>query len=188
MSQPCGSPIPDDMLSDYWLGELSGADEQALEEHLLACDECSARLRSEAALAEGIARLGRQGNLLMIVSDAFIAEAASRGLRVRQYAPPAGGSVECTVTAADDYLVGRLAADLRNTQQLDVALCNAEGAEWMRLRDVPFHPQQKEVIFNQPIGMAKASGPDVLIVKLLSEEQGGERLIGQYRFNHTPSR
>ena len=42
-------------------------------------------------------------------SDEFLHRAAKQGARVREYAPPNGGQVECTVTAEDDILIGRLA-------------------------------------------------------------------------------
>ena len=51
----CSNPIEADVLMDYWLAVLTSADEEALEEHLLACDECGDRLREAIALAEGLA-------------------------------------------------------------------------------------------------------------------------------------
>ena len=39
----------------------------------------------------GIRNLARQGSLRMVVSDMFLKRAAEEGLRVREYAPPAGG-------------------------------------------------------------------------------------------------
>jgi anti-sigma factor RsiW len=91
-------PIDTAVLADYWLGSLSGPDEESVEEHLFECDQCGARLREVMALAEGVRRLAREGNLRMVVSDAFLQRAAEDGLRVREYAPPSGGSVQCTVT------------------------------------------------------------------------------------------
>ena len=44
----------------------------------------------------------------MVVSDSFVKRVAEEGLRIREYAPPAGGGVQCTVTAEDDFLIARL--------------------------------------------------------------------------------
>src|SRR5689334_5229868 len=99
---PCSNPIDSATLADYWVAALSDAQEEVVEEHLLSCDRCGDRLREVIALAEGVRELARQGSLRMVVSEDFLKRAAKEGLRIRQYAPPSGGSVECTVTAEDD--------------------------------------------------------------------------------------
>src|SRR5512146_556161 len=103
----CSNPIDAAVLADYWLAALPEADEQVVEEHLLDCDRCGARLREVIALAEGVRKLAREASLRMVVSDAFLKRAAEEGLRIREYAVPPGGAVECTVTAEDDILIGR---------------------------------------------------------------------------------
>ena len=42
----------------------------------------------------------------MVVSEAFLKRIAEQGLHVREYAPPNGGSIACTVTAEDDFSSG----------------------------------------------------------------------------------
>jgi len=87
----CLSPIDAAVLADYWLAALTKSEEETAEQHLFGCDECGARLRDVIALAEGVRKLAREGSLRMVVSDAFLKRAAAEGLRVREYAPPAGG-------------------------------------------------------------------------------------------------
>src|SRR5215475_4261065 len=135
----CSSPIDVTVLADYWLAALRDSDEEAVEEHLFECDKCGERLRELIALAEGVRELARSGSLRMIVSEAFLKSAAEDGLRIRQYAAAAGGSVECTVTAKDDILIGRLAANLSDVRRIDLCICNDAGLEQRRLRDIPFH-------------------------------------------------
>jgi hypothetical protein len=188
----CAAPIDPEVLADYWLAELPPDEESALEEHFFACGDCSSRLQSLLGLVEGIRTLARQGNLGMIVTREFLDRLAGEGLRVREYAPPAGGSVQCTVTAQDDLLIGRLAADLTGLERVDLALCDPSGAERLRMRDIPFRAGLGDIIMNYPIGPARRSGPDVLVVKLLavsspSENFPGERVLAEYTFNHTPS-
>jgi hypothetical protein len=184
----CQAPIDAAVLESYWLGELPAGDEAPLEEHLLGCDECSRRLQSVAKLAEGIRTLARGANLPLIVTRAFLDRMAQEGLRVREYAPPAGGSVQCTVTAQDDFLIGRLAADLAGVERLDLALCDPSGVERRRLRDIPFRPARTEVIFQYPIVEARQLAANTMVAKLLAIEASGERLVAQYAFHHTPSR
>src|ERR1041385_3222896 len=110
----CSNPIKIDVLTDYWLAALViSEDERAVEEHLMECDECGDRLREIIALAEAVRNLAREGSLRMVVSDTFVRRAAEGGLRIREYEPPPGGMVECTVTAEDDFLIGRLVASLK---------------------------------------------------------------------------
>jgi len=183
----CANPIDPATLADYWLAELSPTEESAVEEHIFSCEDCTRQLQSVIALAEGIRTLARQGNLGMVVTREFLDRLAREGLRAREYAPQAGGAVACTVTAQDDLLIGRLAADLTGIERVDVALCDPSGAERQRLQDIPFRAGLSEVMLNYPIGLARQSGPDVLVMKLLAVTSQGERLLGEYTFNHTPS-
>ncbi len=181
----CSKPIDAAVLSDYWFALLADSEEQAVEEHLLTCDECGQRLREVIAIAQGVRKLAREGSLLMIVTDAFVERAGEQGMRIRQYAPPAGGRVDCTVTAEDDLLIGRLAANLSAARQIDLCICNAEGQEKIRLRDIPVHQAADSVVFQQPIGYAKAAPSETMIARLVAVDQfNGEQLLGEYTFNH----
>ena len=181
----CANPLDPAVLADYWLAELPAAEESVVEEHFFACEDCSRSLQSLIALAEGIRTLARQGNVGMVVTREFLDRLAREGLRAREYAPRAGGAVECTVMPQDDLLIGRLAVDLTGIERLDLALCDPSGAERHRFRDIPFRAGLSEVLLNYPIGLARQSGPDVLVMKLLAVP--GERVLAEYTFNHTPS-
>jgi len=183
----CATPIDAAVLADYWLAELPPAEESLVEEHLFACEPCSRDLQSVMDLAQGIRTLARQGNLGMIVTQEFLNRLIRGGLRAREYSAQAGGTVECTVTPQDDLLIGRLAADLSGVQKLDLSLCDPSGAERLRFRDIPFRAAPGEVLLNYPIGLARQSGPDVLVMKLFAFTAHGERLLAEYTFNHTPS-
>jgi RNA polymerase sigma-70 factor (ECF subfamily) len=63
---------------------------EAVEEHLLDCDDCGQRLREMIALAEGVRNLA-QGSLRMIVSDVFLQRAAEAGNAVRILRSPEAG-------------------------------------------------------------------------------------------------
>ena len=182
----CPNPIDAAVLADYWLGAPAGREEEAVEEHLLGCDQCGARLREVIALAGGVRNLARGGSLRMVVSDTFLKRATEEGLRVREYAPPPGGSVQCTVTAEDNILVGRLAANLSAAKRVDLCICDDRGIEQIRLTDIPFNSATGSVALQQPITYAKAAPSETLIARLVAfDDSGRERLLGEYTFNHT---
>lgn len=184
----CSNPIDAAILADYWRAALPQPEEEAIEEHLLTCDQCGARLREVIALAEGVREIAREGSLSMVVSEMFLKRAAEEGLRVREYAPAPGGSVQCTVTQDDNFLIGRLTADLSRAKRVDLSFCDERGVEQLRLPDVPFHSGAENIIFQESITYAKAMPTSTMIVRLIAfDETGGERLLGEYTFNHTRS-
>jgi hypothetical protein len=184
----CSNPIDAAVLADYWLAALASSEEEAVEEHLLDCDRCGARLREVISLAEGVRNLAREGSLRMVVSDTFLQRAAEEGLRVREYAPPPGGAVECTVTAEDDILIGRLAANLTGANRIDLCICDERGVEQLRLADIPVHSGAGSVAYQESITLMKAAPTLKMIARLVTfDEAGGERLLCEYTFNHTRS-
>jgi hypothetical protein len=188
MTHPaCDAPIESAMLADYWLAELPPEQEAAIEEHLLACEICSKELQEIAAFAGGIGNLARQGNLRLVISRSFLDRMAAAGLKVREYAPPEHGKVHCTVTGRDDLLIARLTADLTGVERMDLVFHDPTGREIGRLRDIPFNAARGEVILNEPIEPMRAAPASVLMMKLVSVDAAGERLVGEYTFDHTPS-
>jgi hypothetical protein len=184
----CSDPIDVAVLTDYWLAALTGAEEEVAEEHLFTCDECGARLREVIALAEGVRQIAREGLLRMVVSDSFLKCAAEEGLRIREYSPPAGGSVQCTVTAEDDLLIGRLVANLSGAKRIDLCVCDERGVEQLRLPDIPVHSGASSVVYQESITYAKAMPSSTMIARLVTfDEAGHECLLGEYTFNHTRS-
>lgn len=182
----CANPLADAVLTDYWIAALTKSEEEAIEEHLFACDECVGRLREVIALANAVRSLAREGSLLMVVSEAFLERITEQGLRVREYTPPNGGSIACTVTAEDDFLIGRLTADLRGATRVDLAFCDERGTEKLRLADIPFNSESSGVAFQQSITYAKAAPSETMIARLIAFDQtGGESLLGEFTFNHT---
>jgi hypothetical protein len=182
----CSNPIEAAVLMDYWLGALPSATEETVEQHLMTCDGCGDRLREVIALAEGLRTLARSGSLQVVVTDQFVKHAAETGLRVREYAPPSGESVPCTVAADDDLLVARLAVDLTTASRVDLSWCDPRGNELQRLSDIPIRAEAGSVICQQSITWAKASPSATMIARLVAvDEKGKERLLGEYTFHHT---
>jgi hypothetical protein len=182
----CTQPIDAATLMDYWLGILPSTEEDPIEEHLMGCDRCGDQLREAIALADSLRTLARSGSLLVVLSDQFVTRAGEMGQRVREYAPPPGGSVQCTVSADDDLLVARLAADLGSAERVDLSWHTDQGVELLRMSDIPIRGDAGTVICQQSITMAKASPSNTLIARLVSVDSAGiERLLGEYAFHHT---
>jgi hypothetical protein len=171
---------------DYWLAALPSEREDAVEEHLLTCDACGDRLRESIALSESLRTLARSGSLQVVVSELFVKQAGEAGLRVREYAPPLGGGVQCTVAADDDLLVARLTLDVTTASRVDLSWCDPHGIEHQRMTDIPIRADASHVICQQSITWAKASPSTTMIARLIAvDDKGDERLLGEYAFHHT---
>jgi hypothetical protein len=189
MTHPsCASPIPLATLLEYWVGELDEAREAALEEHLLGCGHCSAALQSLVDIAGEVRAAVRTGAVHAALTDAFLKRLAAQGLRVREYRVPHNGSVYCTVAPDDDLLVSRLEAPLAGVERLDVERSGGDAQGLERLRDVPFDATAGEVILATRIERVRALPESTARIRLLAVGPSGERLVGEYTFNHTPWR
>jgi len=184
-AENCSTPIAGAALSDYWIAALSRSEEETVEAHLLACDSCSTRLREVIDLAEGLRALAQEGRLRLVVSDAFLRRLEQDGATVRQYAVPAGGSVNCTVSAEDNLVVGRLATDLLNAQRVDLSICDERGIERFRRPDIPVRAGSSDVIFHETTAFLKAAPTFTMVVRLVAVDAAGERPLGEYTFIHT---
>jgi hypothetical protein len=183
----CREPLDLATLVDYWFGDLAGPELDRIEEHLLACDVCGSVLRSLVATGDGVRRLAGQGAFGVIVTPSFLETASRQGLRVREYRVPAGGRVACTITAEDDLLVARLQADFRGVSSLDVVI-QLEDEPERRLFDLPVAPTSSEMIVAQAIPAVRAMPASTMRIRLVAREDEGDRIVGEYTFNHTPSR
>jgi hypothetical protein len=119
----------------------------------------------------------------MVVTPAFLAKATQKGLRTREYRVAPGGRIDCTVTAEDDLLVARLVGDFKGLSRLDV-VAEQEGLPVRRIEDVPISPDATELIVAQAMPYMRTVQHARLRIRLLSQEAGGERLLGEYTFDH----
>ena len=182
---PCLAPIPFAALVDYWFGELTQDEEARVEVHLLGCAGCSERLGHLAELGAGIRSTFRNGAVGAVISPNFVQEMKREGLRLREYRVVPGGSVNCTISAADDAVVSRLQASLEDVTRIDLMFMTEQGEG--RLPDVPFEPAAGEVLFCPPAARLKKLPAHTARIRLLAVNEAGERPIGDYTFIHTPS-
>jgi putative zinc finger protein len=182
----CPAALDLAVLADYWFGDLTVAEQERVEEHLLGCGECSDRLQVLVGTGEGVRRLARQGAFHMVVGPSFVEAASRQGLRVREYRVPPGGKVACTVTAEDDLVVTRLMGDFTGITKLDLVTQVEDGPE-ERIEDLPVASSAHELIVAQSMPALRALVSSTTRLRLLAREPGGDRLVGEYTFAHTAS-
>jgi hypothetical protein len=171
----------------YWLGELAEGEERRLDEHLLGCGACSARLGALVELGAAIRRVALGGELGFVASAALVGRLKGEGLRVREYTLEPGGSVDCTIAPEDDLVVSHLRAPLHGVSRLDVVIDDStRGAE--RVSDVAFDPAAGGVSIVPSAAYLRALGNARQHVTLLAVDDSGERAIAGYTFNHSPTR
>ena len=120
----------------------------------------------------------------MVLPPGVIEKLQREARRIREYRIAPGGGVHCTVGPDDDVVVARLAVDLAGVSRLDVAMRIDDGPEH-RAMDLPFDRAANEVVLSPPPDI-QALPAHVATVRLLSVEPAGERLLGEYRLDHSP--
>lgn len=180
----CNAPIGFSALVEYWLGELDEPAEARVDEHLIGCGECSERLAELAALAGGIRAAFRRGAVRAFLTDAFVRRLAEQGVRLREYRVPRNGSVNCTLAPEDELLVARLQAPLAGVSRVDAISYRAMDAPKV-FHDIPFDAASGEVVLAPEIARLRAMPAHRHRVRLVAVDASGERVIGDYTFDHT---
>jgi len=185
VSPACAKPIPDDSFLDWWTGELALGERRRLEEHLLACDGCAARLALAGAFADGVRTLVRQGRAPAVLTAGALERLRREGRRIREYRVAPGGGVHCTVAPEDDVLVARLDLPPGSAPRVDL-VSRVDDGEEERLSDLPLDLGASELILAAPIDVTRSQPAHVLVFRLVAVGPGGERPLGDYTFHHTP--
>ena len=94
-------------------------------------------LAALVGLGAAIRREFLAGRCTFVTSQPFIRRIKEAGFHVREYAPPAGGSVDCTVTPEDDFVVAYLRAPLGGVGRLDLLIDDSTSGK-QRASDVAF--------------------------------------------------
>jgi hypothetical protein len=179
----CTAPIAFAILIDYWLDELDEAAGERVDEHVLGCDACAARLAEIVELGRGIRRAVETGGVRAFVTTDFVDRLAERGVRVREYRIPRNGSVNCGVAPEDQLVVTHLEAPLEGVQRLDL-VSQIEDNPPEVVRDIPFDARRGEVVVAPSIAKLRNAPPHRHRVRLIAVEGEVERVIGDYTFHH----
>lgn len=181
--RPCESRLPWSALIRYWLGELPPAKEANVEEHYLGCAECSQQIEQLATFARSVQSAARTSGVDMVINDEFVHRLTQDGFRVREYRAPRGGSVKCTATPGDDFVVGYLEVPLAGIQRVDVLTIDGDGNTQSRQEDVPFVAASGSVVICPSIAKLRAQS-FTLRLRLLAVDEHGDHSLGDYTFNH----
>ncbi len=179
----CTAPLDLDSLLQYWLGELDDERQAAVESHYFGCATCTERLEEIVALGNGVRRAFAAGLLHIFITPEFAMHLKQCGLRVREYRVAAGGSANCSVAPNDEAVLGRLAAPLAGVERLDAIIVTNDGG---RMTDIPFDAVAGEVVMASSLRRLRALPACREIVRLVAVGRDGERVLGEYTFNHSP--
>lgn len=182
----CPLPLDWNTLLAYWLGELDPDSEARTEAHYLGCPACSRRLEELAALVHGIRALTQASGVDVVVSADFVRRLSERGLRVRDYRVPRNGSVNCTVAPDDDFVVAYLEGLFADVARLDLVYLAGDNGHGIRHEDIPFDPDSGSVAISTRTAALRALPATTRRMRLLAVNGDGERILGDYTFNHTP--
>ena len=179
----CAHPVEFDSLVEYWLGELEALAEAQIDEHLLGCDACGARLDEVISLGSGIRETFERGTVHAFVTESFVQSLARRGVRLREYNVPRNGSVNCTVHPEDQLLVARLEAPLEGVSRID-AIRGGDAPAHV-FRDIPFDPRSGAILLTPKIAAIRTMPSHRALVRLVAVEGDAQRVIGDYTFIHS---
>jgi hypothetical protein len=84
-------------------------------------------------------------------------------------------------------VISRLRAPLAGVKRLDVVRVIGTDASEQRITDVPFAASTGEVFVIPPAAWLKSMPAFTMRMRLIDVGEAGERPIGEYTFNHSPS-
>lgn len=182
----CATPLPMEVLVDYWSGAATTEEAERLEEHVFECDACIGRLAGVARLAEGVARVARRrGGLRLALTETLVDRLAADGLRIRHYHLAPGGSVACTVAPDDDLVVAHVSGEFPEDRRLDVVVFE-HGKEILRTLDVPVDRKAGTLVYAISGDLARTFPKVTHPVKVFAVEGDSSQELFSYTFNHTP--
>lgn len=172
-------------LVDYWLGATDAAATEAIDEHLMGCDDCGAVFDEIVALARGVRDAFTRGLVHSVLTPSFVERVKASGRQVREYRVSAGASVQCAVAPEDELLVSRVGAPLAGVRRLDALFSYsfAPGEE-QRLQDLPFDAEAGELLLAHKLAELRLRPSHDVTLRLLAVDDAGEREIARYTFHH----
>lgn len=170
----------------YWFGETDAARSDAIDLHLLGCDDCGRKLDELAALGDAVRAAFDQGLVHVFVGAPFVERLVGEGRRVRQYELAHNGSVNCSAAPDDELLVARFHAPLAGVRQVDAVLRLSIAEAEYRAQDIPFDEARGEIVMMPKIAIVRTLPAHVVTVQLFAHDDSGERPLGEYVLNHSP--
>jgi len=173
-------------LTDYTTGELPDTDAAAIEEHLISCAECAARVAEFDGLVRAIGPAVRSAEVGGFVTDALLNQLARDGVRMRSFTLSPGAIVPCAVWDEDELMALRLRADFGSASEVTM-LQRVEGNEVIRATGHLAGASPAELIYALPAAWVRQLPVAEVEVLLTAHDAGEERPIGRYTLVHEGS-
>ncbi len=179
MTTPCESPIAWSALVDYWAGDLTEPELEALEEHVFACAACAAESARVAAVTEAL-----RTSVPPLLTAALHAELVGR-MPIAEN-PMVPGERREVPFPREGMLLHRLTGlDLEDATRVGFVL-RVEGTERVLFShpDAPFDRARGEVLLACQAHFAGLPRDNVAEVRV-HDADGGER-VAIYTILHRP--
>lgn len=180
----CSAPLAFAEVVDYWAGDLTGPEQDRIEAHMFACEECAREMAAAEALARGIVEVVRAGRLQSVVTDGMLNRLAADGVRIRTFTLEGSGIVPCAVWADDDLVVTRIRTDLTDVDAVTILTRQASGDEIMCLADVPVHRGQHEILTAFSAAHLRTLPATRVHVTVTAEHGSAQRTLAEYTLEH----
>ena len=180
----CAAPIAFADVVDYWAGELTGGEEQRIEDHVFTCAACARELAAAETLTRGIAAMARAGRLHSVITDSILNRLAADGVRIRMFTLDGPAVVPCAVWADDDLIVSRIRADFSGAESVSIVTRRASGEEIRRVSDVAVRPGQREILNAFSAAQLRKLPATRVHVSVTARSESGERTIAEYTLDH----
>lgn len=181
------TPLPFDVLVDYWLGDLAPDREAEVEEQLFAGEETARRLEAVARLDRTVCELVRRGQVQATVTLETLAQLERAGASLRTYHIEPGQTVPCGI-GSEDYVAVRLNGPFEGLEAVDLDVeIVPEGDDPIQMTQpgLPVDAGSGEVVMLFPGAMIRPL-PSTKIRYRVRNADGDD--LGEYRLDHSPSR
>ena len=188
--QSCFERVSDDLLVEYWQGELTEAEAERVEAHYLSCEACASRLDALACVAAGVAQLMRSGRVLGFTTVAVLERAASEGIKIGTYRMEPGQSAHCTIRPEDDCNVLRLPLALRGVERVDLDLVRMEADQeiFASISTSVLDREREELVLLYPGDLLRQLPEHTFEIAVHAVDTQERRVLGRYTMFHSPWR
>lgn len=171
-----------EILAAYWLGELPEPEALALEEHLFACEPCTASSARMAALPRALAFA-----VPPIITTAEGARLQALDARVARTRIPAGGRGVADFSSGAEAQLMVLEADVEDAAQVEVTLCARDGTPLMPPQAAPFDAEAGTItVACRGYYLKSGAIPLEVTVQVEAISEGKRRRVGTFDIDHIP--
>lgn len=177
--------IPLETLARWALNELQDDELDAVEAHLLGCDECTRTAERLLSIPRGVRAVIRGGAMMLRGHPAVVAKAAEEGLITRRYRLLPESTSGCTVSVGDVYSLFEYEVDPQDATRLDM-VWRFPGLPPGRLTGVPYDPARRSVAMMYAAKDLLKTPAVQFVTEVIGVHPDREEVLGTYSLIHTP--